>query len=209
VYLQRAAATPEGEPAPDPAWIAKLEADREAAYDRITKAFASPRFRGLMLDLLAWAEDGAWRRPADPDARARLDQPIEALAAEILDKRRRRVKRRGHDLAGIAPEARHEVRIEAKKLRYAAEFFSGLVEGRTERKRLKAFLSALEDLQEALGDLNDLETARALHEAQAEAGSERVLPTDGEEERQAELLERAAAAHRSLTEAKRFWRDFV
>jgi CHAD domain-containing protein len=118
------------------------------------------------------------------------------------------VKRRGHDLAGIAPEARHEVRIEAKKLRYASEFFSGLVEGRTERKRLKAFLSGLEDLQEALGDLNDLETAKALHAAQAGAGSEQALPAEGDDEREGELLERAAAAHQSFAEAKRFWRDF-
>jgi inorganic triphosphatase YgiF len=209
VYLARAEAPEEGQPQPDPDWIAKLRADREAAYDRIAKVLASKRFRGLMLDLLAWVEDGAWRRPADPAARARLERPIEALAAEILDKRRRRVKRRGRDLGGLDPEARHEVRIEAKKLRYAAEFFSGLVEDKRDRKRLKAFLSALEELQESLGDLNDLETARTLHAEQEVPDGQPIPSAEDEAAREGDLLDSAIAAHRAFSEAKPFWRDFV
>ncbi|NNM73497.1 CYTH and CHAD domain-containing protein [Enterovirga aerilata] len=210
VYLARTGTdAAEGRPA-DPAWIARLRAEREEAYDRIAKVLASKRFRRLMLDLLAWVEDGAWRRPADPDARARLKRPIEVSAAAILDKRRRRVRRRGRDLAELDPEMRHEVRIEAKKLRYAAEFFSGLVEHKAGRKGLKRFLSALEELQEALGDLNDLETARTLHadaEARAEEGG--APSPDDEAGREAELLERAVAAHRAFSDAKPFWRDFA
>jgi inorganic triphosphatase YgiF len=209
VYLARAEAPEDGQPEPDPAWIAKLRTDREAAYDRIAKAFVSKRFRSLMLDLLAWAEDGDWRRPSGADAKARLERPIEELAAEILDKRRRRVKRRGRDLAGLEAEARHQVRIEAKKLRYAAEFFSGLVEGKKDRKRLKAFLSAVEDVQETLGELNDFETAKAMHTEDQFPAPAPALSPEGADRREQELLEAAVAAHHAFAEAKPFWRDFA
>ncbi len=205
VYLARAEAPEEGQPEPDPDWIGKLRADREAAYDRVAKAFASKRYRGLMLDLLAWAEDGAWRKAEEP----RLARPVEELAAAILDKRRRRVRRRGRDLAGIDAEARHQVRIEAKKLRYAAEFFSGLVEGKKDKKRLKAFLSATEHLQEALGELNDFETAKALHADRAEVGTLGLETVLDEESREQELLDAAVAAHRTFSDKKPFWRDFA
>jgi inorganic triphosphatase YgiF len=206
VYLARAEAPAEGQAQLDPEWIAKLRADREAAYDRIEKAFASKRFRSLMLDLLAWAENGAWRRPADRDARTRLARPIEDVAADILDKRRRRVRRRGRELDAIEPEARHEVRIEAKKLRYATEFFTGLVEGKAARRRLKTFLSALEELQEVLGDLNDLETAKALAAQAGPDAPPAPLPAQADE---GELLARAVAAHQAFSDAKPFWGDFA
>ena len=210
VFLARAADAPEpGAPEPDPDWTAKLRSDREAAYDGIAKALAAKRFRGLMLDILAWAEGGAWRKPADPAAQARLDAPIEIMAAAILSKRRRRVKRCGHDLAGIEPEARHQVRIEAKKLRYAAEFFSGLVERKKDRKRLKVFLSALEELQEGLGDLNDLEAAKALHAAQHVPEGEPPVSAEDDAAREQDLLEAAVGAHKAFGDAKPFWRDFA
>lgn len=205
VYLERLESDgAAGETLP-PDRLAALRADRERAYDAIAKALASKRFRGLMLDLLIWAEDGAWRRPDDPDARERLDRPVEASAAKILRKRRRRVRKRGRDLDRLDAEARHRVRIEAKKLRYAAEFFSGLVERKADRKRLETFLSALEELQEALGTLNDLETARALRLEHGPAAPEET----GGGEPDGKLVADAVAAHEAFVDAKPFWRGFA
>ena len=48
-------------------------------------------------------------------------------------------------------------------MRYATEFFSPVYEGRKARKRDEAFLSALESLQEHLGELNDLAVSQEMH----------------------------------------------
>src|SRR6516162_6624825 len=61
--------------------------------------------------------------------------------------------------------SRHRLRIQAKKLRYAAEFFASLFPWKRAVKRRKQFLDALGRLQNGLGDLNDI----AVHEKQIAA----------------------------------------
>jgi CHAD domain-containing protein len=56
--------------------------------------------------------------------------------------------------------SRHKLRIQAKKVRYASEFFAGLFPGKKALKRREKFLSGLESVQDCLGDLNDI----AVHE---------------------------------------------
>ncbi|WP_304655232.1 CHAD domain-containing protein [Neorhizobium galegae] len=48
-------------------------------------------------------------------------------------------------------EHRHEVRKDAKKLRYAAEFFSSLFKDERGIRRYKRFIAAMEELQGELG----------------------------------------------------------
>lgn len=219
VYLARAV-RPDAErddPSPGIAeFAARLETDRAGAYERTIKALESAEFRALMLDILAWIEAGPWLTRDDPlDLRAR---PVEAFAADALDALRRKVKRRGRRLDQLDPAARHRVRIHAKKLRYGAEFFSGLVEGRKDRQRLKLFLSALEDLQGRLGELNDIEAGHVIAvevarraESAGTAGSDLHLfaagrVSEAQDERTSRLLDEAATAHRALADAKPFWR---
>ena len=57
---------------------------------------------------------------------------------------------------------RHRLRIQAKKLRYAAEFFATVFFGKGASKLRKAFLSALEDMQDCLGELFLVHAAAAL-----------------------------------------------
>ena len=52
----------------------------------------------------------------------------------------------------------HSLRILAKKLRYSAEFFSTLYD----RQRTKPFLAALSEVQEVLGQINDVAVAHRL-----------------------------------------------
>jgi CHAD domain-containing protein len=49
-----------------------------------------------------------------------------------------------------------------KRLRYAAEFFAATFSGEGSDKRNSELVSALKDLQDGLGGLNDLATRRAL-----------------------------------------------
>jgi inorganic triphosphatase YgiF len=69
------------------------------------------------------------------------------------------------DLSRLDPDARHKLRINAKKLRYMAQFFSG-VPGVADSENLKRLLARLDKLQAALGDMHDEEARRGVAEAE-------------------------------------------
>jgi len=50
---------------------------------------------------------------------------------------------------------RYKIRISARKLRYATEFFATIFPGRKAAKRRRIFAKSLKRLQNSLGDLND------------------------------------------------------
>ena len=58
----------------------------------------------------------------------------------------------------LSDEARHQTRIQAKKLRYGAEAFRPLLKDKTARRLIKK----TKKLQESLGALNDVVSAEAL-----------------------------------------------
>lgn len=194
-------------------FLAEMERRRAVAYDKVVERLESPEVNRLMLRLVTWLEAGPWLMERDPRRVAARERPLRRTAARILDKKRRRVKRQGRDLATIDPHARHRVRIEAKKLRYAAEFFAGLARGPKRSKRHAGFVAALEDLQDSLGALNDIQTGHdiALSFAPTDGGP---LPAaafpashvDGRQDAAVEpLLQAAQTAQGRLVAAKRFW----
>lgn len=181
---------------------AQLLEARTAAYDTVEIALQSARARNLMVDLVEWLSMGEWLRD-DVNAEARTT-PVLGFAAKTLRKLRKKVKRQGRDLEALDDDNRHELRKTAKKLRYATEFFAALYDRKRDRRRLKRFLSALEGLQDSLGDLNDLSAAsatlRRLGVTSADAEKWVVDPKT-----RAALLEQAAEQHDTLIDAKRFW----
>lgn len=197
---------------------ARVEADRVRAYDAVIRRLESKRFRLFMIDLAAWIEAGPWLQ-LDETALAR-GLPASEFADTLLDERWRKVRRKGRHLHRLAPEERHEVRIDAKKLRYACEFFGELTRRGKARRRREDLLKALEGLQTALGDLNDVATAQAMAARFALDGGDLdgvATPSDADEapsrrpvgdngKREAALLAQAVKAHRGISEAKPFWR---
>jgi len=187
----------------------RLRGARRMAYVRAAGAVESERFRRLLLDLLVWIETGPWTA-AEKHA-ARRTRPIARFAADELKDRRRKIAKRGQHLRDLDPTARHKLRIEAKKLRYAADAFSGLF-GRP--KRAKAFVEALKLVQDALGDLNDIVVGERLaHEAavipgRAETDAAFVAGriTGAQSARIAPLTDRAEAAIAAFRDAKPFWK---
>jgi inorganic triphosphatase YgiF len=178
---------------PDAALRRQLRRQREQAYERVQKALAQRRLPTLILDLVAWSEAGDWR------CLKAAGQPIGAFAAERLDRAWKRVRKAGKELRTLTAEGRHRLRIEIKKLRYAAEFFAGLAP-RNRRRRQKAFAGRMRELQELLGDLNDIETRRQLAPRLFEQGDD---ASPGES---TDLIERAAEAHDALRELGAYWR---
>ncbi|HUE79426.1 MAG TPA: CHAD domain-containing protein [Sphingomicrobium sp.] len=166
-----------------------LTARRQKAYRRVIRAMNSQRLRDLMLDLVAWVAVGDWR------SRKRASRPIAPFAARRLDKLWSSIAGPATDIAGLGDEARHRLRIQVKKLRYAVEFLRGVFPQGA--KKQKQFASAVEGLQEALGKLNDLVTARAM-----------ALPAEafgGQDQDEAEHLAEAKRYARRLTRIGRFW----
>ncbi|WP_306752950.1 CYTH and CHAD domain-containing protein [Paracoccus actinidiae] len=148
VLLERAAESPLFE---------QIRKGREAAYDRVSEALGSDRTRRLMLDLAEWLHGGPWL--TDPDGEMVRSMPARDFASSALSRYRRKIKKAGRGLITLEEEARHELRKDAKKLRYASEFFTSLFDTDELRKRRKQFGTALEDFQEHLGALNDLSAA--------------------------------------------------
>lgn len=181
----------------------RIAAAREAAYDRVADVLAQARVRALALDLTEWTAFGDWLEVQggthDPH------QPARDFALTALDRFRRKVKKAGRELAHAGDEARHEVRKDAKKLRYASEFFASLFEHKRERRRHKTFVAALEVLQDKLGALNDLATAPAILDKLGLAddpGASRLLARG----KRKALLKAASEAHEDLIDMKQFWR---
>ena len=178
----------------------RLAGARAEAYASVEATLRSRRARHLMTDLAEWITAGAWR--TDPEHADLRDFPVRAFAAGALDRFRKRVNKRGRNLAKLGDEARHKLRKSAKKLRYGAEFFGGLYPGKPRRKR---FLAALEALQDELGALNDLRVADELLVRLGLTGdreARRLLCSDGKPE----LLAAAARRHARLLDIKPFWR---
>jgi triphosphatase len=187
---------------------------RDAALARAQAAVQSARFRSLTLEVAAWLEAGQGTKPQDDLTRERGDLPIEEFALEQLARRWRKVRKKGKALVTLDARGRHKLRIQTKKLRYAAEFFASLFTAKRAVKRRKQFLPALERLQDTLGDLNDI----AVHERRIAAMGVRRrrsnpsrafaagLLTGREDARKDAAMETATAAFAELAKVKRFWR---
>ena len=170
-----------------------LKVRREEAYDHVIAVMNSRRFRTLMLELVGWTAFGPWR--SGKQAR----KPVEDYAERRLDRLWHSIAHIGHHLAGLDEHTRHELRIQVKKMRYAIEFLRGLYPNH--RTTEKHFADAVEDLQESLGKLNDLATARTL--TTAAAGQDEWLI--GEPEERIHLRD-AERAFRDLETIGPFWR---
>ena len=131
---------------------------RDAAYAALRPALQGPALRRIAWDAVALVETRPWRTEGDAEAAARRDTPIEAFAAGVLDKRWRRIEEAGEDIRDLPDAEFHALRIEAKRMRYAAELFAPL----WGRKRVRRFLDRLAEVQEAFGLANDAVVAHAL-----------------------------------------------
>jgi len=79
--------------------------------------------------------------------------PIIEIAREAIWKRNQRIVKFGREIVtNSSDELLHKLRIEAKKLRYLLEFFNSLFP----QKRIQTLIQNLKQLQDNLGEFNDL-----------------------------------------------------
>lgn len=188
--------------APPGPLLERLSAEREAAYDTMAHVLGSPRARLLCLDLIEWLDQGDWH--ADPQTRAMRDMPATEFAGLALARFRRKARKDGQNLAALPDEERHELRKDAKKLRYAADFFAPLFQDDALRRKRKRFMTALESLQDSLGALNDLaagpEVLKRLGVLDLPGAQALIAGPDREP-----LLKAATDAHGRLSGIRRYW----
>lgn len=199
-----------------PSIIRRFEQHRHQAYVKLRQAVSSVRFRELLLEVLTWIQCGSWRNNAAGAAAHIREQPIVTYAACELLRRNKKLVKQLAGLAQLDPAERHRLRIRTKRLRYAVEFFGGLFPGRKNTHRRDRLLSALKDLQGALGDLNDLASRDRLvseivrpstrrspsDEMNPETAVALYRPDDGAS---AHLIRLATHAARRIEKAKPFW----
>lgn len=137
-----------------------VEARRAAAYAALRARLDGPGFRALVLDGMALLLERPWQPvPGSTEDRAEaLAEPLAEFAARLLDKRWHRLCGEGEEIHRLDAEALHELRLTAKRLRYAAELFAPLWPGKAARR----FLRRLSTVQEELGLANDTAVARAI-----------------------------------------------
>jgi triphosphatase len=140
-----------------------LEVRRISAHREAAAVVRSMRFQSLVSDLRSWVDAGAWSSSRDEaGSRARRRSVVTHATEELARRHRKLCRRQPRALSSLTPVQRHRLRIRAKKMRYVMEFFGCLYTGRKRTRRRRAALSALRDLQDALGALNDIATREAL-----------------------------------------------
>jgi inorganic triphosphatase YgiF len=188
-----------------------FEAKRKEAYRRANSAVRSERFRAAVLDLVAWVETGDWGSAGGEHRKAGRARAVAEHAKAELSKLRKRIKRKGSDIRQLSVMQRHKLRIRAKRLRYATEFFAGTFPGEASAKRRQESLEALKDVQDALGGLNDLATRHALiadglavdtEQAERAAAQAGLAVPDTEET----LLDKAKQAFARFAAIDAFWK---
>ena len=197
---------------PDHTGLARLaqaaEGLRVECREAARTAVASERYEHLLLRVSAWLTCEKWRAVMPQDALPILAEPLQPFAVRMLQRRHRRVRRRGRDHERLTPEERHGLRIALKKLRYCAEFFGPILEP----DAMRAYTRGLADLQNVLGVLNDAAvTGRLLVELAARHPGPDLDEALGivqgwTRQFTVERLGHLAEAWERFEEAKPFWR---
>ncbi len=136
----------------------RLDRMRVRARAATRKMLAAQDHGDLLLGLAAWLEREGWREDADTALLLRQDLPVVDHAARMLTRTHKRLARAGRDPGELDTAGRHELRLAAKRMRYAVEFFAPLYPGH----RREPWSRRLRRLQDLLGEDNDLAAARQL-----------------------------------------------
>ena len=154
----------------------RAEEKRADAYIMVRQMLDSERYADFKRQFANWLETEAWQQHTSDNLASlsekhvrRLGKKVDSFARKRLDKQFQRVLQQGSAVDSQSAEQLHDLRIECKKLRYAAEFFTPLFSG------MDQFINDLKGLQDLLGVINDAEVTRGLIEQLLEGHTDRDL----------------------------------
>lgn len=148
---------------PDDARLTRLqraaERQRQDHHAALAEYLRGPAFRTLTLQAMLIAIGQHWRDGLAAPAPG--DHGLRGFADAVMRKRWKRLLSAGDGLEDHPVEALHDLRLRAKRARYAAEMFAPLYP----TKAVARHIRRLARLQEELGVLNDRVVAAALLQA--------------------------------------------
>ncbi|HJS84101.1 MAG TPA: CYTH and CHAD domain-containing protein [Acetobacteraceae bacterium] len=177
---------------------------RARAREEAMRELEAPGFARLLLELGAWAEEGA-RDPATLGTPA-LTRPVADVAPDLLDRLMRRAAKQGKGIRHADPRDLHGLRKRLKTLRYGTEFTESLYRP----KRVRTLLHPCKELQELLGSVNDAAATPDLAQHLADSDESGIAPclaalaawTEG---RGKAARRRVPKAWHALRDADPFW----
>jgi CHAD domain-containing protein len=126
-----------------------LHKKRANAFQQVRRGLKSKKYEKIMMDWEAFLN----KPPPDSATAPNAALPVIDLACRRIYKKYRGVVKTGNKiLANTEDKMLHVLRIECKKLRYLMEFFASLFP----RKKVNTLIGQLKNLQDNLGDFNDL-----------------------------------------------------
>ena len=150
----------------------RCRAERDRRREELVKRLTSARYHRMVLTSAEWINNRGWNRDLDSERRDALREPVSHHARRVLARLYKQMRRDGKHFETLSAVEKHALRIRVKRLRYGLQFFNGLYP----RKHLRPIASALGDLQDDLGVLNDMYVADALLDSVGiRTGSARAL----------------------------------
>ncbi|MBU1777574.1 MAG: CHAD domain-containing protein, partial [Gammaproteobacteria bacterium] len=151
-------------------------------------SLASQDFQRMLLRFGAWMHG---------EHRETSGTTLAQFAVQTLERRSRQVLKHGKGLAGEDAAQLHALRIACKKLRYSTEMFGGMFA----HNKAEDYVTALSELQDILGTLNDIAVAhRLLNELDNAARHDTLALIRGWMEH--DYVER-------VTEFRKAWKRFI
>jgi inorganic triphosphatase YgiF len=129
--------------------LATSERARKKQHAGMEKSLASQDFQRLLLRF------GAWMYGTQT---GETEITLVLFATQVLQRRSKQVAKHGKALVGEDAAQLHLLRIACKKLRYSTEMFGSLFNA----AKTKSYVTALAELQDILGILNDIAVAHRL-----------------------------------------------
>lgn len=177
--------------------LAVLENHRTAAYSQARLHIEAIETIVFVLGVIIFLARKDWQTAVTG---RKLQMPARKFAKSALEKLHADVLKRGKRLPRLSDDARHELRIALKKLRYATEFYGKLFDRSKRRKSMIEKASALQDILGAHNDLVSLkrfvEVNKLARDPALAASSEFIL---------AWYAKQSSAADKSLHQA---WKKF-
>jgi CHAD domain-containing protein len=177
---------------------------RDLAYEDVRRMFDSEQYARFKADFTQWIDRRAWEQGEFKEKQRKLlEGNVLPFARKVLDMQERSVLETGAHVHKEAAEEMHRLRIECKKLRYAAEFFMPLFAGMDE------FIGHMKGLQDLLGVMNDVAVMRGLLDEVFERVGERVGDTRVMEYAGGIVGWRTCHYHGLLEGFEHRWEEFV
>ena len=128
---------------------------RRARYRRLLDAFHSERYRAFRTEFYRAARSPVGTPEGLQTAGKRADRPIWGEAPKVLKRAYRQLAKYRRRLELLTPEQQHQLRIDCKRLRYAAEFFAEIYPD-----NLAIVTDAMVKMQDSLGEAHDADVWR-------------------------------------------------